>query len=150
MMVDRRWPTCISFAMLGDEKSTTTLDTVPKEKINKRQQSLPHRMCLIWVLLGGGEGRLASADPHTLFCCQQHTQQQRRPSGDTRAGFQPGALLHLPGRGSGITPRPTLARHAVPREPCPSPTRDHTRYIQPMPWPPVPQSYPIYSAVTTS
>lgn len=98
MMVERRWPTCISFAMLGEEKSTTTLDMAPKEHMNKRP--LPHRVCMIWVLLGGAGGtRITSADP--------------------QLGISEASAWDLlqPSRGSEITPRLTWAQHPPPGSP---------------------------------
>lgn len=49
MIVDRRWPTCISFAMLGDEKSTTTLHST---RGKTKSSSHYHTVCLTWALLG--------------------------------------------------------------------------------------------------
>lgn len=117
--------------------------------MNKRQQSLPHPMCLIWVWGGQGGGRGEQGSPPlnlTPSLLPTAHSNREGSAGDTRAGFQPGALLHPPSRGSGIAPRLTLAQHVVPGEPCSSPAR----YMRPIPWPPVPKSHPIYSAVTTS
>lgn len=121
MMVDRRWPTCISFAMLGDEKSTTTLDTVPKEKINKRQQSLPHPMCLIWVLLGGGEGRLASADPHTLFAANSAHSNREGPVGTPEQASSLGLCYICPAEGQGSLPDQPWHDTLSPGSPVPHP-----------------------------
>lgn len=71
MMVDRRWPTCISFAMLGDEKSTTTLGAVSKESKRIKGSSHYHigvfNVVLLWAHgEQGGAGRAAQAPRTTL------------------------------------------------------------------------------------
>lgn len=129
MMVERRWPTCISFAMLGEEKSTTTLDMAPKEHMNKRP--LLHLVCMTWVLLGGAGGtRITSADP------QQGTSEASAWD------------LLQPSQDHSQT---DLGRTPTPREPSPSPspTRDHSKYRWPAPRSPVPKPHPTYSALTT-
>lgn len=93
-----------------------------------------------------GGTRPPSTDPHTLCC----TQQQRQPS----RGHQ----SRLPAWGSAAPAQQRVRDHSQADLgttccPCGAPFlthQRHTRYGQPIPWPPLPKSHPIDSALTTS
>ena len=57
-MVDLRWPTCISLAILGDEKSTTTRFRAPTGGGRTPFKKYSNLLLNSWKLYAGGETKL--------------------------------------------------------------------------------------------
>lgn len=134
MIVERRWPTCISFAMLGDEKSTTTLDSTKGKHIIKGSghYHIPRVSSGFCWQVEWGE-RSSPLLPLTSFAASS-TQQKRR--GRSEQAFSLRLCCTHSAQGQRSLPEWSRQNTQSSGSPGPSPTRVvHMAYsAAPSPW----------------